>query len=200
MNSLKIFVGLGNPGIEYKNTYHNLGFIFCDVIASSFDFPKPVFKDEFFAFYSEKEIFEKKVILLWPTTFMNLSGKSVRRVVDVAGVDLKNLFVVHDDLAFLFGTQKIKFSGSSAGHNGIQSIIDTLGTKDFYRIRLGIKSANGYNLEMKKFVLEKIVDEKIKIIKNNWSNVWTAMFETLVKKDVNMAMNIFNQKKEKENE
>ena len=148
MISLKIFVGLGNPGEKYNNTYHNIGFMFCNTIAQKFNFPKPIFKEKLSGFYSGKEINNQKIILLWPTTFMNLSGESVSKIINETNINLKNLFVIHDDLAFPFGVQKIKFSGSSAGHNGIESIIKTLESKKFYRIRLGIKDVNINNLEM----------------------------------------------------
>lgn len=121
-----LIVGLGNPGKKYEKTRHNIGFRIIDEL--------------------EKEIFDENIVLLKPDNFMNNSGKVVAEYLKysspcLAGrrVNPQDLIVIHDDIDLPFGTVKISKESSSAGHKGVQSIIDALGTKDFTRIRIGIK-------------------------------------------------------------
>lgn len=134
---MKLIVGLGNPGIEYQFTPHNIGFLAVDRIAS--DLGVEVRNRQCRALTARATIGGETVLLAKPETFMNLSGVSVRELVEEyeARVDA-DLIVIHDELDFALGTLRIQTRRSSAGHNGIESIIGALGTQDFWRIRMGV--------------------------------------------------------------
>lgn len=134
---MKLIVGLGNPGIEYQFTPHNLGFLAIDRIAN--DLGVEVRNRQCRALTARTTIGDEKVVLAKPETFMNLSGEAVRCL--VAKLELtpeSDLIVIQDELDFPFGDLRVQRNRSSAGHNGIESIIDSLGTKDFVRIRIGV--------------------------------------------------------------
>ncbi|MDR0942273.1 MAG: aminoacyl-tRNA hydrolase [Holosporales bacterium] len=130
-----LLVGLGNPGVEYSRARHNIGFMFADYIAREYEFPD--FKAKGSYFYSEKIFGQNKIIIQKPQTFMNLSGKAVEGIVSFFKIQTKNIFVVHDDIDLEPLKIKIKFSGSSGGHNGIRNIDESIG-KNYWRIRIGV--------------------------------------------------------------
>lgn len=129
-------VGLGNPGNEYKMTRHNLGFMAVDFLAESLDVA--VSSKRFNGLFREMNIGGKKIFLLKPTTFMNLSGISVKALMDYHNIIVENLIVICDDFAIPFGTLRMRRSGSSGGHKGLESIIRENSTDQFPRIRIGI--------------------------------------------------------------
>ena len=134
---IKLIVGLGNPGQQYEKTRHNAGFLFMDSLAterSSTWSNKPDFQGHI----AECNIVGGKVLLLKPQTFMNRSGQSVGKVARYYKFMPEEILVVHDELDFGAGMVKLKKDGGHAGHNGLRDIIANLGTKDFYRLRLGI--------------------------------------------------------------
>ncbi|MGA8503960.1 MAG: aminoacyl-tRNA hydrolase [Candidatus Sulfotelmatobacter sp.] len=134
---MKLIVGLGNPGIEYQFTPHNVGFLAVDRIASGRGVE--IRNRQCRALTARIQVGDEPVLLAKPETYMNLSGVSVREL--VAEYEAKpeaDLIVIQDELDFPLGTLRIHTGRSSAGHNGIESIIDTLGTQDFLRIRLGV--------------------------------------------------------------
>ncbi|MGD0272007.1 MAG: aminoacyl-tRNA hydrolase [Candidatus Sulfotelmatobacter sp.] len=134
---MKLIVGLGNPGIEYQFTPHNIGFLVVDRIAS--ERGVEIRNRQCRALTARIQVGDEPVLLAKPETYMNLSGLSVREL--VAEYDLKpeaDLVVVQDELDFPLGTLRIQTRRSSAGHNGIESIIGALGTQDFLRIRMGV--------------------------------------------------------------
>ena len=133
-----LIVGLGNPGKKYEKTRHNVGFRVIDEL--------------------EKEIFDENIILFKPQAFMNNSGRTVKKFFQNSKLKTQNLIVVHDDIDLLLGKIRISKNSSSGGHKGIQSIIDTLGTKNFTRIRIGIRPKFKCNTE--RFVLEKIYQRR----------------------------------------
>jgi len=129
---MKLIVGLGNPTDKYKNNRHNIGFKVVDKLIDDLkanDISKPQFKGQLFK--------SPKTLLLKPTTYMNLSGESVRAVCDYYKIDIEDVVVVHDELDIEFGRVKIKRGGSSGGHNGLKSI-DSHCENDYLRVRLGI--------------------------------------------------------------
>ncbi len=133
---MNLIVGLGNPGKKYKNTRHNIGFKIIEAL--------------------KKEVSKDKVILLKPQTFMNNSGKPVKKLINKYKIPISNLIVIHDDIDISFGNIKISYGASSAGHKGVQSIIDELNSKDFTRIRVGITpQANIKPQDLENYVLEK---------------------------------------------
>ena len=160
---MKLIIGLGNPGEEYKKTRHNAGFLTINKIADSFKFPVSSFQSKFNAEISEGIIDDEKIILVKPLTFMNNSGQAVKAIMDYYKIDLENIIVIHDDLDILLGEYKIIKDRNSAGHKGVQSIIDYLGTKDFTRIRIGIAVENK-KTPTEKFVLERFDKDEMEVV------------------------------------
>lgn len=170
-----LILGLGNPGKKYKNTRHNLGFLILDFFRKKNKFPKFKFEKSLNSQISEKNFLEKRVILMKPQTFMNTSGKALKLFSQKYNFfNFKNLLVVHDDLDIPLGKIKISFGRSSGGHKGVQSLIEELGTKNFFRQRVGIgprptlKKIEIFVLEKfekkEKGILKKIIKESIKLI------------------------------------
>jgi PTH1 family peptidyl-tRNA hydrolase len=190
---VKLIVGLGNPGIEYQFTPHNLGFLTIDRIAN--DLGIEVRNRQCRALTARALIAGVPVVLAKPETYMNLSGLSVRELVDEHQVDVKSdLIVVYDELDLPFGTMRIKQRGGTAGHNGMESILGALGTDEFTRIRLGIAPDHKVN-DGAKYVLapfrksqDAAVDEMI--------NSAEAAVVTILREGLAAAMNRFNRKPE----
>ncbi|HRY36808.1 MAG TPA: aminoacyl-tRNA hydrolase [Candidatus Magasanikbacteria bacterium] len=134
---MKLIIGLGNPGKEYEKTRHNAGFLVVDALAqklgASFKFQK-----KFNAEIAQTKLEGEDVLLMKPQTFMNLSGESVRAVMDFYKIKPKDIVVIQDDKDILFGQVKYQTDRSAAGHNGIKSIIEHLSTQEFARIRIGV--------------------------------------------------------------
>ena len=145
-----LLVGLGNPGSNYTNTRHNIGFKIIDAINAHFKLSKQ--KPKFKGLLTTGNIDEKKIYAIKPLTFMNNSGTAIKELIDYFKIDAKDVFVFHDDMDIDFGKIKAKFGGSSAGHNGIESIDKFIG-KDYSRVRIGIghpkqkKKVNNHVLE-----------------------------------------------------
>jgi PTH1 family peptidyl-tRNA hydrolase len=164
---MKLIIGLGNPGQKYNNTRHNVGFEILDLLSKDFKFEK-----KFHAEIAKNG----ELLLAKPQTFMNLSGSAVQAIMTFYKITPDNLTVIHDDLDINIGEYKIQTNRSSAGHNGVQSIIDTLGTKDFHRIRVGIKSEKANpNIPVENFVLNKFSKEEEKIIEGVKKEVVTQI-------------------------
>lgn len=141
-NSIMFLIaGLGNPGREYANTRHNVGFDVLDLISSEYNISinRTKFKGE----YGEGSISGEKVILLKPATFMNLSGESVAEAVKFYKIPKDKIIVVYDDISLEVGRMRIRKSGSAGGHNGIKNIIAQLGDDVFTRIKVGVGAPNG---------------------------------------------------------
>ena len=157
-----IIIGLGNAGEKFKDTRHNVGFEVLDKIKEENDFPDFTFSKKFNAQISKGILNQEKTILAKPQTFMNSSGKSVKALRQY--YKKAKLIIIHDDIDILLG--KIKFSkdSGSAGHKGVESVIDNLGTKDFMRLRVGIVPLKGKPKETEKFVLKKFTKKEKEII------------------------------------
>lgn len=132
-----LIIGLGNPGPEYDNTRHNIGFHVLDVLAGSADV---LFQADRYAQRAEVRHKGRSLICLKPQTFMNLSGKAVRYWMDAEKVSADRILVVTDDLALPFGRIRLRGSGGAGGHNGLTNIIETIGNEAFPRLRFGIGS------------------------------------------------------------
>ena len=156
---MKLIIGLGNPGEKYYGTRHNVGFEFLDKLKNELDFPEFEFNKKFNAEISAK----KETVLVKPQTFMNLSGEAVRNILDFYKLSPDDITVIHDDKDILLGEYRLADDSSSAGHNGVQNIIDCLGTQKFKRIRIGIGAET--DLPSDVFVLQKFSDEELEIIK-----------------------------------
>lgn len=131
-----IIVGLGNPGKKYENTHHNMGFITIDQIAGKYDIN--VNKLKFKALVGEGRIAGQKVLLVKPQTYMNLSGQSVREIMNFYKEPMENLIVIYDDIDIALGTFRIRAKGSAGTHNGMRDIVYQLNDDSFPRIRIGI--------------------------------------------------------------
>ncbi len=192
---MKLIVGLGNPGIEYQFTPHNLGFLAVDRIAN--DCGVEVRNRQCRALTARAEIDGEQVLLAKPETFMNLSGMSVRELVIKHEIRPElDLIVIYDELDFQLGVLRIRQRGSSAGHNGIKSIIGALDTQEFLRIRLGIaperKIADGV-----KFVLTPFRKAQLKVVDEVLDRAADAV-KVILKEGPEAAMNRFNRKAEPE--
>lgn len=133
---MKIIAGLGNPGDQYRMTRHNMGFLVLDALAE--DAGIAVQKKKFEALLGDGRMGAERVLLVKPQTFMNLSGQSVRQVIDFYQKTSEDLIVVHDDLDLPFGTVRVKVGGGDGGHKGVRSLMDHLGGGAFTRVRIGI--------------------------------------------------------------
>ena len=151
-----LLVGLGNPGPDNEHNRHNIGFKVIDAINKKFSLSKQ--KPKFKGLLTTGIIEDKKVYAIKPLTFMNNSGQAIRELIEYFKIDLKDVFVFHDDLDIEFGKIKAKFAGSSAGHNGIESIDKFIG-KDYSRIRIGIGRPDSKD-EVVDHVLENFNEEE----------------------------------------
>ena len=192
---MKLIVGLGNPGIEYQFTPHNLGFLAIDRIAD--EYGVEMRNRQCHALTVRTEIGGEQVLLAKPETFMNLSGMSVRELVAKHEVRPESdLIVIYDDLDFPLGMTRIRQRGSSAGHNGMKSIIETLGTQEFLRVRLGIAPGRKIT-DGVKFVLTPFRKAQLKKVDEVLDNAAEAV-KVILKEGPAAAMNRFNRKAEPE--
>ncbi len=190
---MKLIVGLGNPGIEYQFTPHNLGFLAIDRIAGNLGVE--VRNRQCRALTARAVFAGQPVILAKPETFMNLSGLSVRELAAEYQVDVKSdLIVIYDELDLPLGTIRIRQRGSSAGHNGMESILGALGTDEFLRIRLGI-APDRKIADTVKFVLTPFRKSQLKVVDEILDSAAEAL-EMILKDGPAAAMNRFNRKAE----
>lgn len=191
-NYTKLIIGLGNPGKQYKNHRHNLGFILLDKIASYFSITFDNNENKsLFTRYKDKEV---DFILLKPQTFMNLSGEAALYISKVYNIYIDNIIVIYDDMDLPFSRIKINKGGSSAGHNGIKNLIEKLESDQFIRVRVGIsRPHNGKSIN--NYVLSSFNKSELHIIDNDiYINVLDAI-KTLIYESINVAQNRFNSKK-----
>lgn len=181
-----LIVGLGNPGNEYEDTRHNIGFKVVDNIAKEYNIE--INRQKFKGIYGEGFIDKEKIILLKPTTYMNLSGESVRAVVDFYNIDNDHILVIYDDISLEIGTLRIREKGSAGGHNGIKSIIAHLGSDVFSRIKVGVGQPN---VDLIKYVLGKFTQEE-KVVVSESIEASTKAAREIINNDVKTAMNQFN--------
>ena len=184
---MKMIVGLGNPGKEYDNTRHNVGFYIVDSYLGNVKW-----KEKFKALYYECSINNEKVVFVKPLTYMNLSGNAVRQFYDYYNVNIDDILVIHDDLDLVFGDYKLKKNSSAGGHNGIKSIISCLGTQDFSRLKVGI--SNDKSMDTKDYVLGKFSNKDIDVFKNN-QDKFNKIINCFIKDGIDKTMNIYNTKK-----
>jgi PTH1 family peptidyl-tRNA hydrolase len=194
IKDMRIIVGLGNPGKKFEKTRHNLGFLVIENLKLKIkNFSDWKYEKKFKAEISRGRIGNKKIILAKPQTFMNESGKSVKLLTRSYTLEPKNLIVIHDDIDLPLGKIKISIGRGSAGHKGVQSIIDELGTKNFVRFRIGIKPTT-YNLRLttiENFVLQKFNKEEEKILKGVIERTCQAI-EVAIKEGGEKAMQKYN--------
>jgi len=185
-----LITGLGNPGDEYENTRHNIGFKILDALAGASNI---VFSDRRYGWIAEFSYKARIFVLLKPTTFMNLSGRAVNYWLQKENISVENLLVVADDLALPFGTLRLRAKGSDGGHNGLKNINQVLGRQDYARLRFGIGD------DFRK-------GQQVDYVLGEWSKEEAATLPLLIDKcvdavksfgtiGINLTMNQFNQRK-----
>ncbi len=162
-SNMWLFVGLGNPGEQYANNRHNVGFMVLDAIISQNAGVFSDYRAKFQGYISEGRIDSCKVILLKPQTYMNNSGQAVGLAAKFYKIESKNIVVFHDDLDIETGTVRVKQGGGTAGHNGLKSIQAHIGSADFWRVRIGIGRPQ-YKGQVSNYVLSDFSKEKSKLM------------------------------------
>jgi len=183
-----LIAGLGNPGLEYRRTRHNFGFLALEALAE--DAKLPLKRVKFKAMIAEGRLEGKPVVLAKPLTYMNDSGTSIISLMHFFKIDLNHLLIIHDDLDLPFGTIRLRADGGTSGQRGMASIIDKLGTQTFPRMRLGIGRPPG-QMESADYVLQrfsKAEDEVLKIV----LKFAVEAAQTFVRDGLVTAMNRYN--------
>ncbi|MBE6038285.1 MAG: aminoacyl-tRNA hydrolase [Anaerofustis stercorihominis] len=186
-----LIAGLGNPGRDYENTRHNIGFDVVDYYAKKYNLSFD--RSKFDGIYAQGIIHSQKVILLKPMTFMNLSGQSVAPFANYFDIPHENIILIHDDIEFDVGTVKIRKKGSGGTHNGMKDVVKMIG-QDFPRIRVGV--GNDKKMELYSYVLGRIPDEERKILDGAVEKCGLILDEYLTN-GIDSAMNLYNEKKKK---
>ncbi|GAB4313219.1 MAG: aminoacyl-tRNA hydrolase [Phototrophicales bacterium] len=189
-----LVVGLGNPGVRYEKTRHNIGFWVVDELARRWNASN--FKTERKALVADATIKNQRVLLIKPQTYMNLSGEAVRAIIDFYKLDIENLIVIHDDLDVDFGVLRIRKGGSAGGQNGVKNIIQHLHTQDFKRIRCGIGRPPG-RMDPADYVLEPFKGDQ-EITARLMVDRAADAVETWLSDGIDIAMNRYNGAVEKE--
>ena len=184
-----VVAGLGNPGRKYEKTRHNMGFWAVDRLAEKNDIKIKKIKPK--ALIGDGIISGEKVLLVKPQTYMNLSGESLREIVDYYNVDLSRLLVIYDDFDIEAGSLRIRKKGSAGSHNGMKSIINQLGSQDFPRIRVGIGASGG--LEWKDYVIGRMSEREARLLEQTADRAADAV-QCILEKGIDRAMNEYNVK------
>ena len=183
-------VGLGNPGKQYEETKHNIGFHVIDLLAEKYHIDVTKFKNR--ALIGDGTINGRRVLLVKPQTFMNLSGESVREIANFYKIPQERFVVIFDDTSLPCGTVRIREKGSHGGHNGIRNIIDRMGTDVFYRVKVGIgEKPNGWDLA--DYVLAKFSPEDLPLMEQGKEKAVMGV-ELMLSHGIADAMNRVNQK------
>lgn len=186
-----VIAGLGNPGKKYENTRHNMGFITVDQLAEKHDIK--VDKLKFKALVGEGRIAGQKVLLVKPQTYMNLSGESVKGLLDYYKIDEESeLIVIYDDISLDVGQLRIRKKGSAGGHNGIKNIISHLGTDVFQRIKVGVGD-KPKEYDLADYVLGHFSKAEKEVMEDGYMRAIEAV-ELILQGETDMAMNQFNKK------
>lgn len=184
-----IIAGLGNPGSKYENTRHNMGFKAIDAMASEFGID--VNRAKFKGLIGEGRIGSEKVILLKPQTYMNLSGQSVREIMNFYKIPEENLIVIYDDFDLPIGSIRVRKSGGPGTHNGMKSVVQDLGSRKFPRVRVGIGSSDGSTIQ---FVIGKVGKDEQQIL-NEAAEAAASAAADIIRIGIENAMNIHNTRK-----
>lgn len=184
-----IIAGLGNPGSKYDNTRHNMGFKAIDAMASEFGID--VNRAKFKGLIGEGRIGSEKVILLKPQTYMNLSGQSVREIMNFYKIPEENLIVIYDDFDLPIGSIRVRKSGGPGTHNGMKSVVQELGSRKFPRVRVGIGSSDGSTIQ---FVIGKVGKDEQQIL-NEAAEAAASAAADIIRIGIENAMNIHNTRK-----
>lgn len=187
---MKLIVGLGNPGMQYVGTRHNIGFDVIDHLGETYNIE--VTKNKYKALIGEGTVQNERVILMKPQTYMNLSGEAVRACMDFHKISQEDVFVIFDDVSLAVGQLRLRKNGSAGGHNGIKSLIAHLGSQEFSRLKFGVgEKPAGWDLA--NYVLGRFSKEDMSIIEPQYKEAVaaTTMFIT---SGIDKAMNQYNLK------
>lgn len=184
---MKLIAGLGNPGKQYDNTRHNVGFMTIDKYAKKNDISINLSKYD--GLYNILTIGEEKVILLKPQKYINLSGEVIKKFIDYFKIDINDVLIICDDLDLDIGRFRLRYKGSSGGHNGLKNIEQNLQTKEYKRIKIGI--SNNKEIDTKDYVLGKIDVDSKKIINDVIDNVINVL-DDYTKISFDNLMNKYN--------
>ena len=189
-NKLKLVVGLGNPGNEYRNTRHNTGFMVADKIA--LDFKISLNKKKFDSVFGRGFIENAEALLAKPMAFMNRSGPGVQKLAHYYRIQCRDMLVIHDDIDLAYGRLKIKEKGGHGGHNGVRSLMEAFGSDDFIRLRIGVgRSAAGAGVTG--HVLGRFSPEQLQTLTRIISKARDAVV-TVLGQGTKVGMNLFNGK------
>ena len=193
---MKAVIGLGNPGMKYAGTRHNIGFDAVTAIADKYNLS--INNKKFKGVYADGHIAGEKVLLVQPQTFMNLSGECVREVADFYKLNPDEIIIICDDINLDVGRLRIRKKGSAGGHNGLKNIIAHLGTEEFPRIRVGVgEKTEGWDLA--DYVLARFDKDSEPVIREALANVVGAV-ETWLSEGIDAAMNRYNVSAKKKEE
>ena len=186
---MKLIVGLGNPGKEYVNTRHNVGFSLVDYIVNDMglEYKGVKFNAQYLDFYIDNE----KVIIIKPLSYMNLSGGVVKKYIDYYKIDLDDILVIQDDLDMNVGRVKIVYDSSSGGHNGIKDIENNLGSKKYARLKIGISKDK--DMDTRDYVLGKFSTEEVKILNDDYVYL-VNVIDDFCKLNLDKLMSKYNRK------
>lgn len=189
-----VIIGLGNPGLKYARTRHNIGFMALDFMAQKHGWP---FKDEKIlqAFLAKGRLADKQLVLMKPQTFMNLSGSAVRAYLSFYKQGLQKCLVIMDDADLPFGELKLKPSGGSGGHNGLKSIEEQMGSQDFPRLKVGIGRSSA--IALVDYVLQPFSEDEEKAIPEILKRIEEALL-LFIEEPIAKAMNRINFKEKKD--
>ena len=171
---MKLFVGLGNPGNEYNNTRHNIGFMYLDFLFEN----KFKRNNKFNSFEYETVINDEKVLFIKPLSYMNLSGEIVIKYVNYYKINITDILVIHDDMDISIGKYKLLFNHGDGGHNGIKNISSNLNSKEYLRLKIGI-SKEVDNVDVKDYVLGKFNQDELTIIHDVFNKLKLFIYDYL---------------------
>ncbi len=183
---MKLIVGLGNPGKEYINTRHNIGFMVIDHFVNNSNW-----QEKWKALYTEMMINNEKVLLVKPKTYMNLSGNALIEFVNFYKINLEDILVIHDDLDLNIGTYRLKINSSSGGHNGIKSLIERLGSTNFARLKVGISSNK--EMDPKDYVLGRFTQEELETLAKLYPT-FNEIITSFITDGIDKTMNKYNKR------
>lgn len=187
---MKLIVGLGNPGMQYAATRHNIGFEVIDSLSEAYNIQ--VMKNKYKALIGEGSIGGERVILMKPQTYMNLSGEAVKACMDFHKISNQDLIVIYDDISLEVGQLRLRKAGSAGGHNGMKHIITLLGTQEFPRVKFGVgEKPAGWDLA--NYVLGRFHEEEMKIVGPRIGDAVKAV-ESIITEGIDKAMNNYNLK------
>lgn len=188
---MRAVCGFGNPGKQYEKTRHNIGFLAIDALAGKHNVK--VDKYNFGSLWAKVHIHEEDVLLVKPLTYMNLVGSAVKDIFDRYKLTLQDVLVIHDDADLELGRIKISKTGGDAGHRGVRSTIESLGSKDFPRIKLGV-GRPADRTQLREYVLEQFTPREWELVKEVLSRCVAAV-HMIMGEGIEKTMSMFNQYK-----